>query len=83
MHSRIKRRKVRTLLHVKIHKNKIRISFKCHQFIYRSELETRLEIFLAERKTAENSQESEREVLSNGVDDQSLVDNCKHVIKEV
>lgn len=51
---------------------------------FRTELETRLEMFLAERKTGDNSQESEKDILSNGVDDQTIIiENCKHVIKEV
>ncbi|XP_023247441.1 uncharacterized protein LOC106635865 isoform X2 [Copidosoma floridanum] len=48
------------------------------------DLETRLEMLLAEKKTAENSKEFERGVLSNGLDDRnSIIENCKYVIKEM
>lgn len=39
---------------------------------------------MAERKAIESSQEFEKEALSNGVEDEmSIIENCKHVIKEV
>ena len=66
---------------------RILIYFYSLMFFYfycRTEIELRLEILLSERKVAEYSHEPEKEIYSNGVIDRtSILENCKHVFKEL
>ncbi|XP_058791628.1 uncharacterized protein LOC131664497 isoform X2 [Phymastichus coffea] len=50
----------------------------------KAELEMRLEIYLAERKAVESGQDYDKENMSYGINDQTVViENCKHVISEL